>query len=50
MTVEELIEELQRLPNRRLPVLVLASGRRDDPVYLPPRVVFHGPHVTIEED
>jgi hypothetical protein len=50
VTVDELIEELQRLPNRRLPVLVQVAGRRDDPVYLPPRVVFHGPHVTIEGD
>lgn len=51
MTVEELIEELQRQPNKRLPIALVVSGRRDEPrLATSLRVRFNGPNVLIEED
>lgn len=51
MSVDELIEELQRQPNRRLPVVLVVSGRRDEREYATElRVRFDGPRVLIEED
>lgn len=52
MTVEELIEELQRQPNKRLPVKlrVRRDQGRDTALRDGIRVRFDGPHVAIEED
>lgn len=51
MTVDELIEELQRQPNKRLPVaLVVSNCRGDREIATRVRVRFNGPNVLIEED
>lgn len=49
MTVEEFIEELQRQPNQRVPVVVTQRDHNGGRVLRPvDRVRFDGPRVIVE--